>query len=297
MHLLPYTWEEEKVLLERELARSHSALRLEEHSNRELPQLTRMDNAEDYDRLLNEAVTEYMKFLEESEIMTIKDYMEPALRARVGKFTPSEGLRGFFSEISYRDGIIMRTHDYHWIELARMREEPHESPIRSAPLLYNLWDGRSEGMATAMEELMMNAGFIDNHARSKELIWILLAQRCARGLGALYQHGLEMNLQESAEFASKWTPWGLLPADGNTIQGEEHFYLTQPAYGTSFVIGKLEIDKLIAEYARQREGNFVLKDFMDEFSQVRVIPVSLVYWEMTGDKSMLEKALTPPTGH
>ena len=54
---------------------------------------------------------------------------------------------------------------------------------------------------------------------------------------------------------------------------------------------KIEIERLIAEYARQRDGRFVLKEFMDDFNRAGVIPVSLVYWELTGDKSMLEAAL------
>ena len=119
----------------------------------------------------------------------------------------------------------------------------------------------------------------------------MLAQRAARGLAGLYQHSREMTFEESTQYASKWVPWGLLPADGATIQGEEHFYLQQPGYGSSYVIGKLDIDKLIAEYARQREGKFVLREFMDEFNAVGIIPVSLVYWQMTGSKSMLNEAL------
>jgi hypothetical protein len=292
VHLLPYSWDEEVLLMQRELARAHTSLRLEENRNRDLPRLSKIDNAEDYDRLLNEAVTEFMEFLAEEEIISIKDYMDPALRARMGSFTPpSEGLRGFFWEIIYRSPIVMRTHQYHWLDLARMHHEPHASPIRSTPLLYNIFDGRGEGVATAMEEMMMHAGMLDNKPRARELIWILLAQRAARGLGGLYQHGLEMTLDEAAHFASKWTPWGLLPADGATIQHEEQFYLEQPAYGTSYVIGKIEIEKLIAEYARQREGNFVLEEFMDDLNRAGVIPVSLIYWELTGDKSMLEAAI------
>lgn len=291
VHLLPYSWADEVLLLQRELARSHASLRLEENRNRNLPKLSRIDKAEDHDNLLNAAVSEYMDFLEEEEILPIKDYMDAALRARIGSFIPADGLRGFFSEITYRDPLVMRTHHYHWIDLARMREEPNESPIRRIPLFYNIFDGRAEGMATGMEEMMMHAGLLDDRPRARELVWILLAQRAARGLGGLYQHGLEMTLDEATRFASKWTPWGLLPADGGTIQHEEQFYLQQPAYGTSYVIGKIEIEKLIAEYARQREGNFVLKEFMDDFNRVGVIPVSLVYWEMTDDKSMLEAAI------
>jgi len=291
VHLLPYTWHDELLLMHRELARAHAALRLEENRNRDLPKLSRIDNAEDYDRRMNAAVSAYLAFLEKEEIVPIKEYMEPALRARVDRFTPAEGLRGFFSEITYRDPIVMRTHDYHWIDLARMRDEPNQSRIRRTPLLYNIFDGRAEGMATGMEEMMMHAGLMDDRPRARELVWILLAQRAARGLGGLYQHGLEMTFEEATQFASKWTPWGLLPADGGTIQHEEQFYLQQPAYGTSYVIGKIEIERLIAEYARLQNGRFVLKTFMDDFNRAGVIPVSLIYWELTGDKSMLEAAI------
>jgi len=291
VHLLPYSWSDEVVLMERELARSHSALRMEEHQNRNLPKLKKADNAVQFDKMLEDAHQELMRFYEEQDIITMKDYMDPAMREQIMKFEPSEGIRGFFHEIHYRDPMPLNCHFFHWIELARIREEPNDSPIRRQPLLYNIFDARSEGIATAMEELMMNAGLYKNRPRGRELVHIMLAQRAARGLGGLYQHGLEMDFNEATRFASKWVPWGLLPADGSTIQHEEHFYLQQPAYGTSYVIGKLEIDKLIAEYARQRNGNFIMKEFMDEFSRVGEIPISLVYWQMTGDKSMLNAAL------
>lgn len=291
VHLLPYTWEDEMLLMDRELKRAHSALAFEGHQNRNLPKLEKASNPAQFDKMLEDAHVELMKFYDEQEIMTIKDYMEPAMRAQIMEFQPFEGIRGFFHEIHYRDPMPLNCHFFHWIELARIREEPNESPIRKHASLYNIFDARSEGMATAMEELMMNAGLYKNRPRGRELVYIMLAQRAARGIGGLYQHGLEMSFDESTKFASKWVPWGLLPADGGTIQHEEHFYLQQPAYGTSYVIGKIEIDKLIAEYTRQRNGNFVMKEFMDEFSRVGEIPISLVYWQMTGDKSMLNAAI------
>jgi hypothetical protein len=291
VHLVPHSWEEEKQLLERELYRAHSGLRLAEFRNRDLPKLEKKKNAKDYSDMLNKGVSEFMSFLDNEEFMTIKPYMEPAMRAQIRDFVPSEKLRGFFDEIDHRDPMAMRAHQYHWIELARNREEPNASPIRATPLLSNIFDSRAEGFATAMEEIVMNAGLLKDRPRATELIYIMLAQRCARGLGGLYQHGGEMNFDQATHFASKWVPWGLLPADGGTIQHEEHFYLQQPAYEASYVIGKLEVDQLIAEYARQREGKFVMKDFMDEFNRVGIIPVSLVYWEMTGDRSMVDRAV------
>lgn len=291
VHLLPYTWDEEKVLVERELARAHSALRFAEYRNRKLPKLEKASSAEAYKKLLHDGVTEYLDFFDKEEFLTVKPYMEPAMLAQIRDFVPSHELRGFFDEVDYRDPMPMRAHHYHWIDLARAKEEPYESPIRQVPLLDNIFDSRAEGMATAMEELVMNAGLFQNRPRATELVYIMLAQRAARGLGSLYQHGLEMDFDQATKFASKWVPWGLLPADGGTIQHEEQFYLQQPGYGTSYVTGKLEIDKLIAEYARQREGKFSLKDFMDEFNRVGIIPTSLIYWQMTGDKSFVNNAV------
>lgn len=282
VHLLPYTWEELVTIMRRELVRSHAALRLEEHRNRDLPKLERIDNAEDYDRQLNAAVSEYMAFLEEEEIVPIRDYMDAALRARIGRFSPTEGLRGFFAEVTYRDPIVMRTHHYHWIDLARMAQEPHPSPIRQRPLLYNIFDGRAEGVATGMEEMMMHAGLLDDKPRARELIWVLLAQRAARALGGLYMHSNEYTMEEARAFASEWTPRGWMPKESNTNIFEQHFYLQQPVYESSYIIGKVEIEKLLAERAHQLGDDFTLKGFMDELNGTGVIPVSLIRWELTG---------------
>ncbi|MFQ5570832.1 MAG: DUF885 family protein [Rhodothermales bacterium] len=282
VHLVPYTWEEEVTIMQRELARAHAALRLEEHRNRELPPLTPIASAEDYDRRFQAAVTEYMAFLREEEVVSIRDYMEAALRARIGRFRPADGLRGFFSEVNYRDPLVMRTHHYHWIDLARMVHEPHASPIRRGPLLYNIFDGRAEGLATGMEEMMMHAGLFEDRPRARELIWVLLAQRAARALGGLYMHANEYSMEQARQFASEWTPRGWLPQESATNRFEQHLYLQQPGYGTSYVIGKIEIETLLAERARQLGDDFTLKRFMDELDAAGMIPVSLIRWEMTG---------------
>ena len=117
VHLLPFTWQQEVTLVQRELVRAHAALRLEEHRNRHLPPLTPIASAEEYDRRLNEAVTDYMRFLEQEEILTVRPYMDAALRARIGTFSPAvNGRRPFFSEVNVREPIVMRTHGYHWFD-------------------------------------------------------------------------------------------------------------------------------------------------------------------------------------
>ena len=285
VHLVPYSWEEQVTLMRRELARAHSSLRLEENRNRHLPELERISSPEEYDRELDAAVTEYMRFLEDEEIHTIEEWMDPALRAVNGEFTPAapDEIRNFFSEVTYRDPLAMRTHMHHWIELARKREDPHPSPIRRVASLYNIWDARSEGLATGVEEMMMHAGLFDDRPRSRELIWIMLAQRAARALSGLYLHGNEFDMEEAVEHATEWTPRGWLP-EGDLVRNEQHLYLRQPGYGTSYLSGKIQIEQLLAEHALQLGDDFTLGRFFDEFFDAGVIPIALARWEMTGER-------------
>lgn len=283
VQLVPYTWDEQVLLIQRELDRALASLALEEHRNRDLPQLEPISSEEEFQRRYQDAVTEYVAFMRDHDIVTMRDYMDTALRARIGHFIPPDQERGFFTIVDYHDPIIMRTHDYHWIELARMVNEPNPNPIRQGPLLYNIFDSRTEGLATWIEEMMMHAGFLDDHPRSKELIWILLADRGARALAGMYLHANEMNLQEAAQFASERVPRGWLPAEGSTIRHELHFYLEQPIYGTTYVIGKIQLDNLMAELSRQQGDNFTLKGYMDDLSRVGMIPMSMVEWELVSN--------------
>ena len=288
VHLVPYSWEEQVTIMRRELARAHASMRLEENRNRNLPELERIASAEEYDRRLNESVDRYMRFLDEEEVQTTAEWMDPALRAVNGSFTPAEPgeIRNFFSEVNYRDPDSFRPHMHHWIELTRMRVDPHASPIRATPSLYNIFDSRSEGLATGVEEMFMHLGLLEESPRSRELTWIMLAQRAARALSGLYLHGGVFDMEEAVAHAMKWTPKGWLP-DGDLVRGEQSLYLRQPGYGTSYVTGKIQIEELLAEFAIQEGEEFSVKRFFDAFYDVGVIPIVLTRWEMTGEKDAI----------
>jgi len=283
VQLAPYTWRDEVAIMERELARAHALLAMEEQRNAKLPAQTPIASAEEYDRRFGAAVTEYIAYLKDHEILEIRDYMDPALRARIGNYRP--GPREFFSEVDYRDPELMRTHGYHWFDKGRMEHIPHPSPIRRGALLYNIFNTRTEGHATGWEELMMQAGMFDARPRTRELLYILLAERAARALGELKMHSNEFTLEQASAFASANTPRGWLSLDGNLVRGEQHLYLQQPGYGTSYLIGKIEIEKLLAERRRELGEGFTMKRFMEEFDAAGLVPAALVRWELTGRKS------------
>jgi len=287
VHLLPLTWEEEVQLLQRELDRAWSSLKLEEQNNKDLPPLSAANTPEEFARLTERGVQRFMNFLKEKEIMPIKPNMEPALREHMGQFVP-EDKRNFFYIGMHYDPVPLYSHFIHWFDLAQVRDEPHESPIRRGPLLYNIFDSKNEGIATGVEEMFMHAGLYEDSPRSREIIWIMIAQRAARGLGSLYAHANEMTMAEAGQVHVKWTPRGWMKREPHLLQFEQHLYLRQPGYGTCYITGKYLIERLLTEWAEQLEEQgkpFVLKDFFQAFNDAGNIPVELVRWQMTGIKS------------
>jgi hypothetical protein len=293
VHYVPLTFEEEKFLLRRELDRAWSTLKLEEHANRNLPPQTAASSAAEFDRMAEEAVQEMMAFLEDQEILPVKDYMEPALRAHVGEFVP-ETERNFFWIVTHYDPLPLYSHFYHWFELAQMREEPHESPIRRGAMLYNIFDSRNEGTATGGEEMVMHAGLYQDNPRSRELVWIMLAQRAARGLGSLYAHANEMTMAEAGTVHVEWTPRGWMGNEPELMQFEQQLYLRQPGYGTSYVTGKYLLERALAHRTKQmeaRNAEYTLSDFFGELNQAGSVPIALVHWQLTGDDSDIQRIM------
>ena len=285
VHLVPLTWEDEVMILKREVARAWSALKLEEHRNRNLPELIAADSPERYDALADRAANSLINFLENEDILTVKDYFDPALREHLGSFIPEE-TRNFFYITSHYDPRPLFSHFYHWFELARMDNEPNPSEIRKGPLLYNIFDSRNEGTATAVEEMFMDAGLYDDDPRVREIVYIMIAQRAARGLGSLFAHANEMTMEEAGGIHSEYTPRGWMKTEKELLIFEQHLYLRQPGYGTSYITGKYLLEAAMAEYALGKELKgeaFALSDFFDSINRIGNIPVALTQWEMTGN--------------
>lgn len=296
VHLVPMSWEEEVTLLRRELDRAHAFLRLEEQRNRDVPPLVAIAGPEEYELRAQASVEQYMEFLARNRILEVRDYMAPALLERTGRFVPEES-RNFFWTAVHFEPITLWTHFYHWWDLARMEHEPHPSPIRRGPLLYNIFDSRAEGLATGMEEMMMHAGLYDDNPHAREIVYIMLAQRAARGLASLYAHANEFTMKDARDFHVAWTPRGWMREDLDLLGFEQQLYLRQPGYGTSYITGKYLIERLLAERSRQeeREGrSYGLYDFFVEVDAAGVIPVSLLRWQLTGYDDEIRAMMVRP---
>jgi hypothetical protein len=290
VHYLPMDFDREYALLERELDRAWSTLALEEHRNRELPAPKPANSPEAYQQLVDETAAQMMAWFEEDEILPMRDYMAEELVAHLGPYQPPE-VRNFFTIATHYDPRPLFSHFYHWFDLAEMDTYPHASPVRRGPLLYNIFDSRNEGTATGVEEMFMHAGLYDESPRSRELVWIMLAQRAARGLGSLQAHANEKTMAEAGTVHVEWTPRGWMSNEPDLLAFEQHLYLRQPGYGTSYVTGKYLLEKLLAVRVKQmaeRGEDYALKDFFRELRDTGSVPIALVHWELTGDTSGID---------
>ncbi len=282
VHLVPYNWEQQEIVLRRELERSRAALALEEYRNRELPPLDPINGPDAYRAMATAKMQKLTDFLIDGGIVEDKPYFRAAMKAQIGDYTPPDQ-RNFFSHGMARDPSGLYSHSYHWIELARLKHEPNDSAIRRATPLFDIYDSRSEGLATAMEELLMHAGLYDDTPHGREIVWIMLANRAARGLASLYVQSNDMTLQQAGEFHGHWTPRKWSDPNSDLVAFEQLLYLRQPGYGTSYVTGKLALDRLMSDYAFQLESEgkeFSLPEFFRRMNAAGILPFPLIEDEM-----------------
>ena len=283
VHLVPYSWDDQVVLLRRELERAQAALRHEELNNRKLPPLDPVANAEDFDKLTHARLDKFVDFLHTQQIIPDKPYIKAALEPQLGHFVP-EDQRIFFTRVTHREPMLLLSHDYHWIDLARMRDEPNPSPIRRLAPLSNIWDTRAEGFATAFEEIVMHAGLYDDNPRAKELVWIMLANRAARGLAALYVQSNEFTLEQAGHFHSEWTPRGWAVANEEAHRLLNSCYIcANPATARATSSEKFSLTSLWPSTRTSRSlraSRFVLRDFLDRFNNDGMIPIPVIEDEL-----------------
>ena len=144
-------------MLQRELERSLASLRLEEMRNRAAPPIPEISDPAAYKAMALQAERAALQAAGRCRVHCRQALLPlGACSSQLGDYTPPDK-RNFFTHVTALDPLPLSSHQFHWIELARLRHEPHPSPIRRVAPLFNIYADRSEGLATAMEE-MADAG-------------------------------------------------------------------------------------------------------------------------------------------
>ena len=283
--LSPYDYDEQVTILERELDRSLASLRLEETRNRAAPPIAEIRDPAAYRRMAEGRQARLYDLLISAGFIPDRAYYRAALFGQLGDYTPPEQ-HNFFTHVTALDPLPLSSHQFHWIELARMKHEPSPDPIRATPPLFNIYEDRSEGFATAMEEILMQAGLYDDEPHGRELVWIMLANRAARGLASLRVQANQMNLAEAGQFHARWTPRGWSDPNSRLVGFEQLLYLRQPGYGPSYVIGKVQLDELLAiqSHAAEARGRpFDLSEAMQKIFAAGIVQPALIKNEIGGE--------------
>ncbi len=125
----------------------------------------------------------------------------------------------------------------------------------------------------------MHAGLYDDLPRGREIVWVMLANRAARGLASLRVQANEMTLAEAGRFHAEWTPLGWSESQSDLVAFEQLLYLRQPGYGTSYIVGKLQFDRLLADTAQAREMQgepFAFAEFFRAVVSEGILPFALI---------------------
>jgi len=94
---------------------------------------------------------------------------------------------------------------------------------------------------------------------------------------------------DAINYCADMTPYGWQLRDGHGVWFDMELYLRQPGYGMSYLVGKCELEKLIAERSYLLGDKFNLRQFMDEFLSSGMVPIALIRWEMTGLEDEIRK--------
>ena len=289
--LFPYTWDEMRIVSEREYQRTITFLKLEEHQNRGLAMPEPVTTRAEFDRARTEADTEMIAYLREQRIMTPPDYLVPpgegpyilpAERdpSKPGLFDPPIK-RHFFFEAEFRDPRPLRAHNVPGHFLDGQLRSRDARPIRGGRRMFFVDGNRAEGWALYLEEMLLQIGYLDERPKTREITYILQAKRAARVLPELMMQANEWTYDQALQSLTSRTPYWMEPDDA-IARFDIELYLRQPGYGIGYYMGKVELEKLLSERAMQLGDKFDLQRFHDEFLGAGVIPISLIRWEMTG---------------
>lgn len=290
--LLPYTPEEVETIGEREYQRQVAFLKIEEHRNRAIPMPEPVKTRAEFDTKRKAEDEHLLKQLREGQWVTIPDYVQhdpeegpyvfPFERdpSKPGLFDPPLNLH-FFFQAEFRDGLPLRAHNLPGHMFDGLQAARNTRPIRGKPRLFFVNGLRNEGWAFYLEEMILQAGMLEDRPKTREIDYILGAKRAARVVPEIRMQANEWTWKQANESLIARTPKWMKPGDA-VAQFDIELYLRQPGYGIGYYMGKVELEKLLAEVAMQQGEAFDIKAFHDRFRAAGSIPISLIRWEMTG---------------
>jgi hypothetical protein len=149
--------------------------------------------------------------------------------------------------------------------------------------------GVNEGLGTYAEEMMLQAGLFDDSPRTREMIYRYLRLRALRvevdvqlALGGFTIDQAADYLQSAAQ------------VDPRTAREEAAGFAAAPGFAIGYLVGKLQVTRLVADASRRQGERFRLRDVHDYVWRNGNVPLALQRFELLGDRSELDALDEPP---
>jgi uncharacterized protein (DUF885 family) len=149
----------------------------------------------------------------------------------------------------------------------------HPDPIRRQ--YYD--SGANEGLGFYAEEMMLAAGLYDDSPRSREIVYNFARLRALRVEVDVKLALGEFTIAQAADYLAR-----TVPMDRGTAEGEAAGFATAPGLGIAYEIGKLQIERMLADRRLEQGAKFTLRDFHDYVWSNGNVPLSLQRWELLG---------------
>jgi hypothetical protein len=288
VRLIPYTADDVRLIGAREEHRARTFLRIEEHTNRGLPPIEPAKSEAEHTGRVREAEQHIRAFMKKHSLMTMPKDAPAEFETDAFWIVRPGGKRHFWEELTYRDPRNNHIHaSIPGHQFDGLVQRQNANPIRRG---YR--DGaRSEGWGFYIEEMFVQAGLLDELPRAKELFYIAQLKRAIRIPCELEMQAGRFTLQQAIDHMVREVP--LMEPD--LARYDLAIYLRRPTYGMNYVIGKVQLEQLLSERARQLGDKFDLGRFHDEFLAAGPIPISLIQWEMTGSDEPIRGLLSEPS--
>ena len=296
--LLPYAAEDILRLGEQEYARYLSFTSFEEARNRTLSTPAKAKTTVEYAASTEADAKRIRAFLSARDVLSIPDYVGPYRRTLMPEYIQAFSLWAALSDYSTPgNGVVKYSvpedHPYtntYWESIMRVDVSTnifhdgipghhfqgvisarHSSPIRAR----HRDRFKSEGWATYWEETAVQLGFYDERPRSRELIYNFLRLRALRVIVDVKMALGQMTVDEAIDALMT------VPMDRRIASEEADDFFAAPTGGIVYLIGKLQIERLLAERRRQLGERFDLRQFHDDLVGAAWVPIELTRWEMT----------------
>jgi uncharacterized protein (DUF885 family) len=137
--------------------------------------------------------------------------------------------------------------------------------------------GANEGIGFYVEEMLLQAGLFAFSPRTREIIYRFMRLRALRVEVDIRLATGEFSIAQAGEYLAR-----TVPMDQDTAVQEAVFFAFNPGQAISYQIGKLQIEKFLADAKLEQGEDFSLRQFHDYLMINGNVPIALLRWEYLG---------------